>query len=206
MHSLRRLKIMVSDDDRTEYKREWREANRAKVLETKRRYREANKERIRAAQKEWRAKNKAHRSAYNKAWTEANRDKARARELRYYARNKVRLLAKWQAEYRQRKSKKAIRVNPDEVYRHVMKAVPRALPKFMRDDIVSNMLLAILEGDILIKNIDKEVKKFLTSYNREYDTFKTKSLDAPIAGTDGMTMLDTLTYDQYDDDSEDEYA
>jgi len=197
---------MSSDDvSRTEYKREWREANRERVLETKRRYREANKERIREAQKEWRAKNKEHRSAYNKAYTEANRDKARARELRYYTRNKVRLLAKWKAEYKRRISKKSIRVNPDAAYKLVMQAVPRALPKHMRDDIVANMLLAVLEGNILIDNVAKEAKKFLTAYNREYDTFKTKSLDAPIAGTDGMTMLDTLTYEHYEDDNEDEY-
>ena len=54
----------------------------------------------------------------------------------------------------------------------------------MRDDVINSMLLAVLEGELLLENIGARMKEYLGRYNREYDTFKTLSLDAPMGGTD----------------------
>jgi hypothetical protein len=49
--------------------------------------------------------------------------------------------------------------------------------------VVGAMCLAVLEGKLLLKNIKAEVCKFVAAQNREYDSFKTLSLDAEIPGT-----------------------
>jgi hypothetical protein len=110
-----------------------------------------------------------------------------------YWRHHEKMLEYNRARWRKRKSISDIRHDPDKVYRCVARAIPAKLPKFARDDIAGMICLAVLEGKLLVKNIEKEVASFLRSYNREYDTFKTVSLDAPIPGADGMTYMDRLS-------------
>ena len=43
-----------------------------------------------------------------------------------------------------------------------------------------------------MQDIGVEVRDFLTAYNREFDTFKILSLNAPVRGRDGITYLDLL--------------
>jgi hypothetical protein len=76
------------------------------------------------------------------------------------------------------------------------KAVPRTLPEFVRDEIVASMCLAVLEGKLFIENICKEASSYLRAYNRDFDTFKTTSLDAPLNGQDGTTFIDMLADDK----------
>jgi hypothetical protein len=89
------------------------------------------------------------------------------------------------------KSINTIRHDPDTVYRVVSRAVSSALPRFMRDDVISSMLLAVLEGELLLENVGTRIKDYLGRYNREYDGFKTLSLDAPMGGTD-LKRIDLL--------------
>lgn len=113
-----------------------------------------------------------------------------------YARDREARLASRAKSYRKRKSKTAIVLNPDVVYRQIMAAIPRVWPRHVRDDIAGEMCLAVLEGKILVTDIDKEVRKFMTVYNRVYETYRTTSLDAPVAGTDNLRRIDTVSEDQ----------
>ncbi|NGO56202.1 hypothetical protein, partial [Allomesorhizobium camelthorni] len=65
------------------------------------------------------------------------------------------------------------------------------LPRFIRDDVVSSLCLAILEGEINVNDMAAQAKVYLRAYNREYDTFQTVSLDKFTPGTK-TTYLDAL--------------
>lgn len=87
---------------------------------------------------------------------------------------------------------------PDQVYAMIDKAVSRALPHFARDEIVSTMCLAVLEGKLFTENINADARRFVAAYNREFDHFKTSSLDAPINGHEGLTRLDLLVNNSHE--------
>jgi hypothetical protein len=89
----------------------------------------------------------------------------------------------------------------------VSRAVSSALPRFMRDDVIQSMLLAVLEGELLLGNVGARVKDYLAGYNRQYDTFKTLSLDAPMGGTE-LRRIDLLVapeaYNSEEEEEEDD--
>lgn len=74
--------------------------------------------------------------------------------------------------------------------------IPRGLPDFMRMDIASDLTLALLEGDLKIANLKSEAKKYLTAHRKMFpDKWGPVSIDAPLPGTDGFTIADTLSND-----------
>lgn len=79
-------------------------------------------------------------------------------------------------------------LSQDEIYAAVNAAVPRHLPPFMREDVVSDLILAMLDGAIIVEDIKAEAKRQVTAYNRAYSTWA-PSLDAPIG--DGSFTLGT---------------
>lgn len=185
---------------RAEYQRAWRLRNLEKVRESgrayQRRYREENPEKIAAIKRiykelhreeiarkdreyrkrhprtEWQAAHPERMREYRRKWTKAHPD---------YMRN----------YHAKRKSQSVIHESPDKIYRSILGALPSSLPRHVRDDVASSLCLAVLEGKVLVKNIVKAAGEFLRAYNREYDTFKTVSLDETIPGTT-MTRLDKL--------------
>lgn len=119
---------------------------------------------------------------------EQTRVKAREKYQKNIERERARGRRRKQAEIAQR----TIKRSPDQVYSLIDAAISPQLPRHIREDVVSAMCLAVLEGKLFIENIGKEAKAFLASYNREFDYFKTASLDEPINGRDGRTYLDLL--------------
>lgn len=115
----------------------------------------------------------------------------REKVRRYEARNPEKMREKARRQYKRHRSIAAVRHNPDNVYKIVNKVVSAALPKHMRDDVIAEILLAVLEGKLLLDQIGQRVKDFVRDYNREYDTFKTLSLDEVIPGTN-TSRLDML--------------
>lgn len=120
---------------------------------------------------------------------EATRAKAREKYLRNIERERARGRRKKKAEI----ARRTIKRSPDEVYTLISEAVPKALPSHVREEVVSSMCLAVLEGKLFIENIGKEAKAFLAAHNREFDHFKTASLDESIKGHEGLTRLDMLS-------------
>ncbi|OWV86460.1 hypothetical protein ATY78_23695 [Rhizobium sp. R635] len=47
------------------------------------------------------------------------------------------------------------------MFKLINNAVSRALLKFVRDDIISAMCLAVVDGQLFIENIGKEASKFV---------------------------------------------
>jgi hypothetical protein len=163
----------------------------------KRRLREQRQWRIDKVERPERLRARRHQKYHSAKAKDPDIHNRRDRE--YYRRDmmdpnkRAKWVAKWRASEQRRRSKHIIRHSPDEVYRLVMKAIPSGLPRFVRDDLSGMICLAVLEGKLLVDRIEKEVANFMRTYNREYDTIKTLSLDAPIRGMDGMTYLDRLS-------------
>ncbi|MER8567532.1 hypothetical protein NKH85_16240 [Mesorhizobium sp. M0924] len=149
---------------------------------------------------------------YQRLWRKRNAEKVKEIDHRNYVKRfqrpavveakKVQVLA-WRAAHREqvlanqarwrlrRKSVAIIRHHPDQVYRLVSRAVSSGLPRFVRDDVMSSMILAVLEGKLLLENVASSAKSYLARHNREYDSFKTLSLDAPMGGAD-LRRIDLL--------------
>lgn len=140
------------------------------------RHRARHKEQVREKKKLYYEKNKQHIAVITRAWEQKNPERVKAKYQR-----------KWE--------KKKLRGNPESVLTALARAVPPGLPKQIREDITQSMCLAILEGKLLAKNIKNEVAKFLAAYNREYDGFKTLSLDAEMPGTK-KRYIDNVAADQ----------
>ncbi|UDF29953.1 UNVERIFIED_ORG: hypothetical protein LHK14_01140 [Roseateles sp. XES5] len=133
-------------------------------------------------------------------WKDVEATRAKAREK--YQRNIDREQARGRRRNKAHKAQRTINRSPDQVYMLINRAVSKALPDHVRDDVVSSMCLAVLEGKLFIEDIEKDAKRFLAAYNREFDHFKTTSLDEPINGQDGRTYLDLLADPENEDEAE----
>jgi hypothetical protein len=162
------IKRRFKAKDPKKYQEQRRQANK--------RYRERNIDKERAYVRDYEAKNRDARNEAHRRWRAANPDKVRVQRVR---------------DELKRASIERVRTSPEEVYRRAMAALPSGLPRFIRDDVVSRLCLAILEGEINVNDMAAQAKVYLRAYNREYDTVQTVSLDVLIPGTK-TTYLDVL--------------
>lgn len=157
--------------------RNWRRKNRARVRESYRQWAEANPDKL-----------KESRAAYR----EANRERLNAIHREYKRRNAERM-AEYQREYRARNATaRRLMCNPEEVFAAILKLLPPALPRHIKDDVAGEVCLMVLEREVPAAKMADAVKEALRRQNRMFDYFKTISIDTPIAGFDGLTIGDTL--------------
>ncbi|MGB3351120.1 MAG: hypothetical protein WBA85_20315 [Brucella anthropi] len=71
--------------------------------------------------------------------------------------------------------------------------VPRYLTAAARNDVINSVLLLALDRKVPNDDLATWVKKAVIEHNRQFDHYKTVSIDAPIAGTDGLTRGDMLS-------------
>jgi len=74
----------MTEEERKEYYRKYREANKEKIAESKRKYREANRETLNNKSKVYYENNKEHYKNYR----EENKDKIKEVQQEYYQKNK----------------------------------------------------------------------------------------------------------------------
>ncbi|WP_312222544.1 hypothetical protein [Rhizobium rhizoryzae] len=151
---------------------------------------------INAKQRAWRQAHLEEKRRKDREYKAANAERCRENYRRHYYKHHAKMIEKHRRRWAKERTKRALDQAPDKIFELINKAVSRALPRFVRDDVIGAMSLAVMEGQLLVENIDKEAAKFLRSYNREFDQFKTVSLDAPLAGTDGLTLMDSLADSQ----------
>jgi hypothetical protein len=82
-------------------------------------------------------------------------------------------------------------LHADAIYAAAHRAVPRHLPPHVRDDVISEIFLAVLENRIDVDQIGAEASLFIKEYWRAFGGFNTLSLDAKI-GDGETTYLDML--------------
>ncbi|GLS20144.1 hypothetical protein GCM10007874_31610 [Labrys miyagiensis] len=192
------------------------EARRTKRLARNAAWRARNPERMKEYQRRWGQLNIERENVRRKLWKDANPDKVREAKTRWNRANKASHKAWWDAHkeainVERRKlywviknraaANKAFgegpaKLNQNAVYARVNAAVSRGLPDFVRDDVIAEILLAVLEGTLSVDRIKVEAKAFLRAHNLMFDQFGSVSLDAPVPGTDGLTYGDRLTYEE----------
>ncbi|RWI95470.1 MAG: hypothetical protein E5X33_10915 [Mesorhizobium sp.] len=204
----------MTDAERAAKKRERQRAYRAlnpeKVRLARQRYltKPGTRERQRAADKKYREKHRdaviARQALYRlmhpeaaaastKRYHDKNRVEINARYREVYRLDPDKILARQRAAYARKRSMLQANCSPEMLMKAVYAAIPPALPKFIRDEVAGEMMLAVLEGTLLMDHIRKSVAEQLRRYNRGYDTFKILSLDAPIAGTEDLRRIDMIS-------------
>lgn len=132
-------------------------------------------------------------SAYTARYNEEHREERKAKWKLYYLRNVEQIRERRRLVRVSERSVRQANHSPEMLMRAVYAAIPPTLPKFIRDEVAGEMMLAVLEGALLMDNIRRSVAEHLRRYNKGYETFKLLSLDAPIAGTDHLHGIDMLT-------------
>lgn len=177
------------------------------ALGTKKRWAIANRERTRAANKLWQERNRAHNIEYCRQYREKNRDKRNALQAAWRRRNMKHVL-----EY-QRTYRAALRggatpraamgealnaaLGQNTLYAAALAAVPTSLPRHVRDDVISSIVLAVLEGEFTQADIAKNAKRFVSAHYRDSEFHSLQSLDAIIPGTEKTRLGDTIRADQF---------
>ena len=118
-----------------------------------------------------------------KRYAEANRVKKKDQEQ---------LRAKGRRKYQRIKAQELARANPTEVRKLIRVHVPGYLMSAAQMDVINSVMVQILDRKVPFNEIAAWVKKSVTEYNRQFDHFKNVSIDAPIAGTDGLTRADLI--------------
>ena len=182
------------------------EEQRLKAREASRRYRANNADKVRESNRKWAAAHpdnvKAHRAKVALNMTPEQRARKNARHAEWKRRNKAHVNAyerAWMAAYRAKNrtvlvgksAQQALAENA--IYAAAKAVVPVGIPKDVRDDIISMICLAVLEGEIKIDDVPRLSREFTNRHYRQFSKFNTVSLDAPIWSDSGKTLHDTLT-------------
>lgn len=152
---------------------------------------EEQKAKQREAVKRWKQRNKDNpeyiekRRAGWRAYRERNLEKCREASNRYKRENWSKVYPKHLAYIRQYMAAKyaarptdarsdEIRVsvlNQNEIYAAAANAVPKTISPWRREDIISDIVLAVLEGAIDVMEIAVKAKDFISEYNRNFSEF-----------------------------------
>ncbi len=174
-----------------ERKRAWRVANKEKAAAMARRWRKENPKTARAAWKRKREaikadpERRAHYAKVRQAWLKRGGQKSypkqRERERQYDA-----------DRYQRGKTKRLAQNKPGELRKLIQQRLPGYLIPAARMDVINSVMELALAKRVRHDRLADCVKACVTAYNRQFDHFKNVSIDAPIAGTDGLTRADLL--------------
>jgi hypothetical protein len=80
-----------------------------------------------------------------------------------------------------------------DVMDEIEAAVPRHLPRDLRDDVVQNIWLAVTERSLKREDIPKRTHEFIRAeYKNNHNAWGPRSLDVPLWIDSNTTLLDTL--------------
>jgi hypothetical protein len=78
-------------------------------------------------------------------------------------------------------------------------AVPRHLPRDLRDDAIQNIWMAVLEGRLKRSEIATRAHKFVRAeYQNNHNAWGPRSLDVPICLDSSTTLIETVTSGLWD--------
>lgn len=204
------------DEDRKKRRQaanlKWRTANLEKARAANRRWHAENREAILAKQKAKFRDDPEFRKAKairHSAWRKENRGKENERRNRWLAipENRARYRAYGKAyDAARRKAKRdgknvsistigealQTALGKNTLFTAAKAAVPKYLDRHAREDIISSIVLAVLEGEIDEADIPAKAGGYITAYNRGSNHYNTVSIDAVIPGTAKLRLVDTL--------------
>jgi len=108
----------LTEEQRKERRREYREINKEKIKEANRKYREANKDKLKEVNKKYREANKERERERNKKYREANKERERERNKKYREANKEKIKKYREAnkEREMERNKKYREANKEKVH------------------------------------------------------------------------------------------
>ena len=83
-------------------------------------------------------------------------------------------------------------LSQNEVWAAVNGAVSRALPTFVRDDVISEMVADVLEGYLDVGEIKGAARSYVSERFRQSGAYQSRSFDATVGHGDGQTLHDLL--------------
>ncbi|MBN9033677.1 MAG: hypothetical protein J0I23_28175 [Rhizobiales bacterium] len=92
-----------------------------------------------------------------------------------------------------KESRAAFDADPRGLQRRIYKAVPRHWPQDIRDDIVMDITVALLDGELSLAEIETRAGFYVNKHFRGRDYGRTLSIDLPMIGSDDNRLIDTLT-------------
>ena len=82
----------------------------------------------------------------------------------------------------------------------IRRAVGRVLPRDLADDAISDLYLAALEGKVSLDRIEAEARSFGNRVRNSFaNSFRSRSVDEALAGTEDLLMIDTLVDESAED-------
>lgn len=196
---------------------EMTEEQRARANEASRRYRLKNAEKIAAGQAKWAKteRGKASKKKSPRAWRQAHPEKAAALEAKAVARLKAENPEAYRAQkargnrkYREKHGER-LRQLAREIYRRqagtssaraqrgmalATAAIPRNIPPEVRDDVLGDIMLALIDGTVRLDEVTKKVPDYIRAHNRKYNAFRNVSLDA-VHSVTGHAWIENLDSD-----------
>ena len=79
------------------------------------------------------------------------------------------------------------------IYRAVKAVVPASLPPITRDDVIGDMVLAVLEGDLAMNDLKARAKTFVKEHWRMFGTLRDVSFDAQLFSDGRSTLGDRVS-------------
>jgi hypothetical protein len=87
----------------------------------------------------------------------------------------------------------------DGIIELISAAVPRHLPRDLRDDAIQNIWMAVLEGRLKRSEIATRAHKFVRAeYQNNHNAWGPRSLDVPICLDSSTTLIETVTSGLWD--------
>lgn len=84
----------------------------------------------------------------------------------------------------------------NDTYRRVASTVPKNLYPEAREDIISDMIEAVLAGRLVNADIASRCAEYVTRHNRQFSVLKMQSLDEhQYDNNESINVLDNITTD-----------
>lgn len=80
----------------------------------------------------------------------------------------------------------------DPLYVRIAAAVPRAIGRSLRDDVISDLYLAVLEGEVEEADVEKEARQFISRGYGLWESRRGLSLDTPMGPDDHRRWVDMI--------------
>lgn len=168
----------------------WRDANKARTDAYREKRKAKKRDEVNSYRRQWRKDNPEITRA------QAQRKRARikadperlAREIQYREEYRARNIVRLREAERKRKRTDRVRkatprsqplingeevrvkiLNRNEIFAAASKAISSRIPTWRRDDIISDIVLAVLEGSLAHGEIALKAKEFVRAYNRKFD-------------------------------------
>ncbi len=90
-------------------------------------------------------------------------------------------------------SGEGLRIRRNELWAAADAACPTYIEEDVRDDLISDMVIMVMEGRAATMPDALRMARY--AYNDMMSVYRQRSIDAPISGTEGLTMLETLADD-----------